>query len=138
MKITIGTLSIQLLPIRGVNVEDWVVVRAIITTDGFAGDFEAQLQLADLERFDCEVGAMYDNVGQPLTAELSSAEPGVWLQLKMRNLGGVASAYRFECEDSSGASTMLSGSFEMDQSYLPALRASVNELAYQLKTGSRS
>lgn len=133
MKLSAGPFRIQLLPLCKVDSEDWVRVRVIVSAIGFEGDFEAWLQLGDLYRFENEINAMYLAVGQAVSAVLACAEPDIWLRLKMQTLGGVLGDYRFTSAFLADTPTALSGGFEMDQSFLPALQTSVHELADALK-----
>lgn len=133
MNLLTRDLQIQLLPIRAADDEDWVRVQVVLVATGFTGNFEAWLQLADLERFEHELDAMYLAVGKPATAELSSAEPDIFVHLEMQPLGGILGEFSFESERLAGIPTVLQGAFEIDQSFLPGLRQSVNALAIQLK-----
>ena len=134
MNLVTQGLQIQLLPLRVADDEDWVRVQVILAATGFIGNFEAWLQHADLERFEQELGAMYLAVGQPTTAELSSAEPGILVHLEMQPLGGIVGEFSFESERPAGVPTVLKGGFAIDQSFLPELQQSVNALATQLKS----
>jgi hypothetical protein len=133
MNLFAKALQIQLLPVRAADAEDWVRVQVVLATNGFTGNFEAWLQLADLERFARELDAMYLAVGTPTTAQLSSAEPDIRVHLVMQPLGGILGEYRLESESPGGTPTVLQGGFEIDQSFLPALRHSVTDLALQLR-----
>jgi hypothetical protein len=133
MNLVTQALQIQLLPLRAADDEDWVRVQVILSATGFTGDFEAWLQLADLERFEQELAAMYLSVGKPAIAELSSAEPDILVRLEMQPLGGIVGEFSFESERPDGVPTVLKGGFVIDQSFLPDLQQSVNALAVQLK-----
>jgi hypothetical protein len=130
MNLNAGTFRIELLPRRRVDDEDWVRVQLIASAPGFAADFEAWLQLEDLRRFKRQVEAIYSTLAG--VAELSSAEPDICLKLAAASMGQVLGTYRFESEYREGGATILSGAVELDQSYLPALAASVENLISDL------
>jgi hypothetical protein len=104
----------------------------VLETNGFVGDFEAWLQLGDLERFANEIGAMYESVGKSSTAVLASAEPDIQINLAMQSLGGTVGTYALESERPNGIPTVLSGEFNIDQSFLPSLRQSIYSLIADL------
>ena len=66
-------------------------------------------------------------------ARLFSAEPDIDIELQQNTRGQITGIYSFESERREGAPTLLSGRFEMDQSYLPELRRNVQELIAQLR-----
>ncbi len=107
-------------------------VHVTAKADVFAGDFEAWLQLNDLVRFKTELEHMDANIGKSNSAQLVSHEPGVEVTLSMRPLGQIEGSYVFENENTGSGSTKLSGSFELDQSYLLALTSSVESLILEL------
>jgi hypothetical protein len=104
----------------------------LVETNGFVGDFEAWLQLGDLERFANEIGAMYESVEKSSTAVLVSAEPDIQINLAMQSLGGIVGTYALESERPDGIPTVLSGGFNIDQSFLPSLRQSIYSLIADL------
>lgn len=128
MKISAANLTIELRPLRAVDDEDWVRVQVLAAANGFRGDFDAWLQLGDLVRFREEIEAMHASVGQSLTSILASAEPDIKIELNMQSLGAIEGTYAFESERPNGTPTVLSGSFDIDQSYLPDLCSSINDL----------
>ena len=130
MKLIASSLSLHLEPARSVDSEDWVRVRVSVLGGVFAGTFEAYLQLGDLSRFKAEVELMHAQVGSPHEAVLSCHEPGIYVRLASNSMGQVEGTYEFENEDCSLAK--LTGSFQVDQSYLPALAASAQELIASL------
>ena len=134
MKLVAGTFSVELLPLFAVTDEDWGQVRVLVSANGFNGNIEAWLQLADLQLFRTEVQTMYDAPGAIARAELSSAEPGITLRLDMRPLGSVFGTYAFGSERPEGTPTQLSGTFECDQSYLPSLLQGIAELIHDLES----
>ena len=132
MKLSAATLTIELRPRRAVDDEDWVRVQVLAETNGFRGDLEAWLQLGDLVRFRDEIEVMHSSAGQALTATLASAEPDIKVELNMQSLGGIEGTYALESERPTGTPTVLSGGFEIDQSYLPGLRDSIADLIASL------
>ena len=73
---------------------------------------------------------MYAQVGSPCEAVLSCHEPGIYVRLLSNRIGQVEGAYEFENDD--GSLVKLGGSFEIDQSCLPELSASTQELIASL------
>jgi len=130
MKLIAPSLSLRLEPVRPVDSEDWVRVRASVIGGVFAGAFEAYLQLGALRRFNEQVELMHAQVGTPREAVLSCHEPGICVRLASNSMGQVEGTYEFENED--GSLAKLTGSFQVDQSYLPALAASTQELIASL------
>jgi hypothetical protein len=133
MKLTTHGLSLELVALRAVDAEDWVRVQVVAAAPGFTGDFEAWLQLSDLQRFKTEVQSMYESVGSPANASLVCAEPDVKIKLEMLPLGSIIGSYRLESERPDGKPTALTGAFQLDQSYLPSLVESIDALASKLR-----
>lgn len=133
MKLSSSGLQLELLARRRANDEDWCRVQVEARANGFRGEFEAWLQTADLERFSSAVDHMYKSVGQANIATLSSAEPDIVVSLTMHPLGGIDGRYRLESERRDGAPTVLSGVFEIDQSFLPVLHESIETLLSELR-----
>ncbi len=73
---------------------------------------------------------MHGQIGTSQEAVLSCHEPGVYVRLMSNQLGQVEGAYNFENED--GSLSKLAGFFQIDQSYLPELAASTQELIASL------
>jgi hypothetical protein len=132
MKLFTNSFSVNLDPLRVVDEEDWVRVHVTAKADVFTGDFDAWLQLNDLVCFKTELEHMDANIGKSNSAQLVSHEPGVDITLSMQPLGQIEGSYVFENESTGRGSTKLSGSFELDQSYLPALMSSVESLILEL------
>jgi hypothetical protein len=133
MHLNTPALQLQLSPVRLADDEDWCRVQVEASTGGFTANFEAWLQTVDLEHFAQELDAMYQTVGTPGTATLSSAEPDIFLELSMQRLGTISGSYKLQGDGGAGGSSALSGTFEADQSFLPALRASVLSLISGLR-----
>ena len=130
MNLHAAHFSLRLEPWRHVDSEDWVRVRASVAGGVFNGVFEAFLQLEDLHRFRHAVQNMHAAVGSVIEAVLSCYEPGIYVRLLSNQLGQVEGTYTFEAED--GSLAKLTGSFQVDQSFLPELAASTQELIAQL------
>ena len=133
MKITAPGLELDVSARSECTEEDWCWVHVAADVPGFAAHFDAQLQGEDLSRFAAEVGRLQESVGGPGTATLSSYERGLEITLTMQRLGGISGRYRFESERIGGDPAVLSGPFEMDQSFLPRLRDDVLNLLSELK-----
>ena len=116
-----------------VDDEDWVRVWADATMGVFAGGLEAYLQLEDLRRFKREIERLHANVGVPGKAVLSGLEPFIRLDLKSDRLGAIAGTCKLEDEASRAE---LAGAFAIDQSYLPELAASIENLIDALSSSS--
>ncbi|MGZ8226109.1 MAG: WapI family immunity protein [Methylococcaceae bacterium] len=132
MKIHAQGLQIELCPRQLVDDEDWIRVQVLVEVNGFSGDFEAWLQLGDLERFANGIGAMYESVGKSSTAVLVSTEPDIHINLAMQSLGVIVGTYALESERLDGTPTVLSGAFNIDQSFLPSLHQSIYPLITDL------
>jgi hypothetical protein len=130
MNLVAPSLSLQLEPVQPVDSEDGVRVRASVIGWVFTGTFEAYLQLGDLRRFHEGLEMMYALVGSAHEAVLSCHEPGICVRLASNSMGQVAGTYEFENED--GSLAKLAGSFQIDQSYLPALAVSTHALIASL------
>jgi hypothetical protein len=130
----IRTKGLQLsLKLRSrANKEDWVRVTVVATAPGFSAEFGARLQARDITRFADECRALHDGVGKSGRATLQSAEPDIHVTLESSGLGQIAGRYALESERPNGVPTVLRGSFEMDQSYLPELERGARRLATEL------
>lgn len=132
MKLATHGLSLELQAQQRANGEDWVTVRTVVVVPGFNGDFEANLQLDDLLRFKAQLRSLYENACLPSKAILSSADPGVRVELNMQALGVIRGKYEFESTVVEEP-TVLSGGFSLDQSYLPNLIESIESLVSELR-----
>ena len=128
MKISAPGLELEVSAVSQCTDEGWCQVHVEVAVPGFVGDFQAQLQGSDLSRFAREIDNLYAAVGRPGVATLSSHEPGIEISLTMQKLGSIAGAFRLESHRVGGEGTVLSGPFEIDQSFLPALGSSVARL----------
>ena len=130
MQLRTPTFRVDLEALRRADDEDWARVRVEVDAGGFTGNFEAWLQVGDLDNFSKQLGALYENVGQAGTARLACAERGIDLSLSMETMGGIAGQYDFFDERTSAT---LSGSFNIDQSYIPEWRNCVDSFADELR-----
>jgi hypothetical protein len=131
MQLETPTFSVNLEAIRAADDFDCAWVRVEVHAGGFTGNFEAFLQTCDLDCFSKALGDLYENVGLPGTASLIFAERGVVLSMAMEKNGSITGEYEF-FDDS--VRTTLSGSFTIDQSYIPEWRKRVEALAQDLRT----
>ena len=113
--------------------EDWARVLVESQSNGFHGQFIAWIQTEDLTRFANQLSRMVSDLGRELTASLVSAELDVYLELRSDRRGHINGSYRFESERREGTPTVLSGAFDMDQTYIPRLLAEVQELTTRLR-----
>jgi hypothetical protein len=125
-------LQLKLMPYLKADAEDWAKVTVNVECNGFRGEFVAWLQSQDVRRFSAELATMYGSVGTPATARLCSPEPDIDVELNMDVRGHIVGSYRFESERRNGTPTVLSGEFEMDQSFIPDLTKQLEALAAQL------
>jgi len=132
MEIRAKGLQLSLKPLRSVDDEDWVRVIVVASAPGFSAEFEAWLQAGDITRFADECRALYDSLGKNGRAILQSAEPDIHVTLESNALGQIAGRYALESERPKGIPTVLRGSFEIDQSYLPELEKGARSLATEL------
>jgi hypothetical protein len=112
--------------------ENWARVQLDVLCNGFQGQFTASLQVEDLSRFLTQLSGMSDRVGEAAVAWLSGAEPDIDIRVEMNKRGQIAGTYRFESERRDGIPTVLSGSFEMDQTYIPPFITQLQNLKSQL------
>lgn len=115
------------------DVEGWCKVHVQVKTNGFQGEAIAWLMTEGLKSFEKDLGAMMQNVGKELSTRLCSPEPDLDIQLVMNRLGQIQGKFALESERRDGIPTVLSGSFSMDQSFLPELRRQTKDLVKALK-----
>jgi hypothetical protein len=132
MKIAAHGLRLVVSPVGTLDEEDWCRVRLVAEVPGFQADLIVHLQGADLRRFRDSINLMYEAIGKPSEAALSSHEPGIEVTLSMQSLGVILGTYKFEGEFLEGGAPGLTGGFAMDQSYLPALSREVDVLLAEL------
>ncbi len=132
MKIVAHGLKLEVAPVNPLDQEDWCRVHVVAEVPGFQVDLVVYLQGADLRLFRDAINSMYEAVGKPSEAALSSYEPGVELTLSMQSLGGIVGTYKFEGEFLEGGAPRLTGGFALDQSYLPNLSQEIDVLLEHL------
>ena len=125
--------SFKIMADSPADLEGWCKVQVQIQANGFAGDVIAWLEMEAIRFFDVEIKGMMDTLGQESSAWLRSSEPDLDIQLKMNRLGQVRGTYAIESERRDGIPTVLSGSFDIDQSFLSLLRRQLHDLIGQLK-----
>ncbi len=123
----------KLAPYSKADAEDWAKVNLTVRCNGFRGDFVAWLQTEDVQRFKSELTTMLQSLGTPAKARLCSAEPDIDVELTSDRRGHIIGSYRFQSERINGTPTVLSGEFEMDQSFIPDLIRQLQELVSSLK-----
>jgi hypothetical protein len=126
-------LHLELVPLGPPTVEEWFNATVRAEVPGFAGDYSCQLQLRDLERFGEQLEKMHGAAGSESTAELCSAEPGIRIVCRCNKFGQISGRYELESQRSEGVPTLLSGPFDMDQSYLPELCRSIRSALHGLR-----
>ena len=115
------------------DVEGWCKVHVQVETNGFHGETIAWLVTEGLISFEKDLGTMMQNIGKDSRARLCSPKPDLDIQLMMNHLGQIQGTFAIESERRDGIPTVLSGSFSMDQSFLPTLRRGINDLVKALK-----
>jgi hypothetical protein len=133
MKLRAEGLDLDLQCVRAADDEGWCRILALVTVPGFTGKYEAWLQTVDLKRFCEEVTVLHKKVGQVSQARLCSAEPDIDIKLVMDLRGHIQGEYAFESERRDGIPTVLTGRFDMDQSYLPGLLKTTKNLLAELQ-----
>jgi hypothetical protein len=136
MELNADGLQLKLTPYEQVDCddEDWANTTVTIQCNGFSGSFVAWIQTGDIRRFQEELTFMYKSVGTAGMARLCGAEPDIDVKLTMDRRGHIVGSYRFESERRDGTPTVLSGKFEMDQSYIPTLTKGLDDLALTLRS----
>jgi len=132
MELNATALQMKLTPYSKADAEDWAKVTLSVRCNGFRGEFVAWLQTEDVQRFKSELMTMYQSVGTPARARLCSAEPDIDVELTSDTRGHIVGSYRFESERINGTPTVLSGEFEVDQSFIPDLAKQLEELVSSL------
>ena len=132
MELKATGLQMNLVPHSKADEEDWAKVALTIGCNGFRGEFVAWLQTRDIQRFRNELVTMYQSIGTPAKARLCSAEPDIDIELSSDWRGHIVGNYRFESERINGTPTVLSGGFEMDQSFIPDLTKQLEGLVLSL------
>jgi len=133
MDLSTHGLHLELRPACTADGEGWCRVQVKVRANGFRGEFESWLQLNDIERFKNQLSAMSASIGKVCIATLASAEPDIRMELSMHPLGNITGRYALESERRDGIATMLSGAFDLDQSFLPSLQQGIDELLEQLQ-----
>jgi len=133
MKFRADGLALKIEPHSKADPEDWAKVLVESRCHGFTGHFIAWLQTEDLARFARQLSRMVTDIGQELTGTLVSAEQDLEFELKMDQRGHIKGSYRFESERRDGTPTVLSGAFDMDQTYIPLLLTQVQKLTERLR-----
>lgn len=133
MNLDVEGLHIQIAARRAIDDEDWCRVQVAARVPGIQAEFEAYLQGADLSRFVRELRTMYECVGAPCCAVLSSYERGICVALEMKGLGRITGTYDLRPEGDQEVTGELKGDFRMDQSYLPNLIMSAENLLEELQ-----
>ena len=115
------------------DAEGWCKVSVRVQTNGFEGETVAWLMAEGLQMFEKDLSYMIDSVGRDAAARLCSPEPDLDIELKMNRLGQIQGTFTIESERIDGIPTALSGSFKMDQTFLPTLRNQTQVLLKSLK-----
>jgi hypothetical protein len=106
------------------NPDGWVCGQLSVEVPGFRGSAPFFLYRPDLEAFRSQLASMIAQVGRASQAALIGTEPGIDLRLSLDTRGHVEGRYTLRHFDAPG-SPALSGTFEMDQTFLAPLLAQV-------------
>jgi hypothetical protein len=82
----------------------------------------------ELLAFKKQLEAMHERIHAGDSALLASVEPGVHLELTMDGTGHVRGSYRISDEHIDFESPRLAGKFTIDQTFLPGIIASLEDL----------
>ena len=135
MRISSEDLELCLAPVAKANDEGWARITIDARVPGFTVHYTGWLRLPGAESFESRLREMQDGIGNEHEAVLDSVdEPGLLLELKMNRHGHIAGLYRFISERRDGEPTALSGSFDMDQSFLPSMISEISGLISDLKS----
>jgi hypothetical protein len=110
--------------------EGWMWCSILVDVPGFRGKYDFQLERVNLELFRTHLACAIETTNWSCQAQFSSTDPGVALVLQVARSGQVAGEYRF-CNYNGGGAT-LTGTFAMDQTYLPPLLAQVERSLSEL------
>lgn len=105
---------------------DRIELEVGVEASGFAGTTEWQVMPGELEKFRSELEQMYNRPQTQGTATLCSAEPGLMLHLQGVGLGNILGNFEVQSQPPDGPK--LSGSFGLDQTYLPAMLKGLDTL----------
>jgi hypothetical protein len=110
--------------------DGWMWCDVVVDVPGFHGEYAFQLERVNLELFWSQLAGAVESANWPCQAQLSSTDPGIDLVLRVARSGQVAGEYRF-CNYNEGGA-VLSGTFGLDQTYLPPLLAQVERSLAEL------
>jgi hypothetical protein len=134
MELLADGLELHLQPVTTANHEGWANIHVEARVPGFTVQYTAELIIQSLEFFESSLCEMQKAVGHCSEAALESFDdPGLALELKMDLRGHIAGHYQFVSVRRDGVPTALSGSFDMDQSFLPSLRNGIAALLADMR-----
>lgn len=110
--------------------DGWMWCNVIINVPGFRGDVDFQMLRSDLDRFHAELSASMIASNWPCEVRLESTDPGIDLSFRVERTGQIAGRYRFGGQDPQRP--ILSGGFEMDQTYLGPLLTHTEQILADL------
>jgi hypothetical protein len=127
-------IELSLNPSSNLNIpyEDWITCYIKLIVPGFTGSFPIELEQADFNRFLRELRQMDRSIGKSMQAILTGAEQDFLLEIKSDRFGHVFGKYKF-IHRWKISETKLSGSFEMDQSYIQLLMREIQNSLMQLE-----
>ncbi len=105
--------------------EAWMWCTVQLDVPGFRGEFDFQLERANLEHFRTQLAHTVEPSHWPCQARLTSTDEGVDLLLQVARSGQITGEYRF-CNHAGGAT--LTGMCQLDQTYLGPLLSQINQV----------
>ncbi len=128
-------LELHLRPIGKADNDEWAKVDINAQAPGFTVQYTAVLHLPNLESFVSRLRDMQDSVGNECEAAFEGwDDPDFSIELRMDRRGHITGQYRFVSIRRYGEPTALSGSFDMDQSFLPSMIADISTLISDLRS----
>ncbi len=113
---------------RGVTGEyyddNWVSVKVSIATGAFTGNFDAAFITHDFVKFRAELQSLLETLKGE--AVFSTLEEQLFIKLEVDDVGHIAVAGT--AIDQPGIGTELKFAFDLDQSYLPKIISSLDEI----------
>ena len=112
--------------------DGWMNCRAIVNAPGVRGEFDFGMMRVDLESFRSDLEKALAVVNWPCGVRLVSTDPGIDLSFRVERTGQVRGTFQFGGCGTSYA--MLSGEFEMDQTFLGPLHSQLVEMLSALNS----
>ena len=106
--------------------EDWCRLRVHVSVPGFRGEFDWLATLNDLHALAAIFDDLYARTGKEFEVTYEPTEPSVAFVFRMLAHGRIEGQYAFNAVLEIGP--RLEGSFQFDQSYIPAVARELADL----------